>query len=225
MEQAEGLIPGEAWPTWSGSNHDAGRFPTQWCDGDEPRIRAALLMLLTLRGTPVLYYGDEIGMSEVSVPRERIKDPVGIRGWPDDPGRDRARTPMPWTGEPSGGFTRPGVDPWLPSGDTSHNVADQRADPGSVLNLTKDLISLRRARTDLTVGGYAPIDTPEGVWAWRRGDRTIVALNHTGVSVEMPAGEGVVLLSTRRERDGERVADRIRLEPWEALVMSQQPVG
>ena len=108
VEQEEAVIPDRAWPTWTGSNHDAGRFATRWCGGDDRKIRAALVMLLTLRGTPILYYGDEIGMPEVAVARDRIRDPVGVRGWPDDPGRDRARTPMPWTGEPGGGFTRSG---------------------------------------------------------------------------------------------------------------------
>ncbi len=224
--QEEAAIPGPAWPTWTGSNHDAGRFPTRWCEGDDRRIRAALMVLLTLRGTPVLYYGDEVGMPEVQVSRDRIRDPVGIRGWPDDPGRDRARTPMPWTNDPPGGFTRPGVDPWLPAGgQTSPNVAGQRDDPGSVLRFTRDLISLRRARADLRVGSYTAIDAPEGIWAWRRGDLTVVAMNHTTSAVEMPIGEGEVLLSTRRDREGARLADRLRLEPWEAQVISQQPAG
>ncbi len=226
VEQEEAVIPKEAWPTWTGSNHDAGRFATRWCDGDDRKIRAALVMLLTLRGTPVLYYGDEIGMSEVAVTRDRIRDPVGIRGWPDDPGRDRARTPMPWTSEPHGGFTRSDVEPWLPAGDASLlNVADERDDPGSVLRLTRDLISLRRARTDLGVGGYRTIEAPEGIWAWRRGNQTVVALNHTSSPVDMPVGGGEVLASTRRDHEGESIADRVRLEPWEALVMSQQPEG
>ncbi|MGZ5299175.1 MAG: alpha-amylase family glycosyl hydrolase, partial [Actinomycetota bacterium] len=226
VEEEEAAIPEQAWPTWTGSNHDAGRFATRWCDGDDRKIRAALVMLLMLRGTPVLYYGDEIGMPEVPVTRDRIRDPVGIRGWPDEPGRDRTRTPMPWTGEPTGGFTRPGVEPWLPAGDaSSRNVADQRDDHGSVLRLTRDLISLRRARTELKVGSYSTIEAPEGIWAWRRGDGTVVALNHTSSSVDMPVGQGDVLLSTRRDRDGARIADRVRLEAWEALVMSQQPAG
>ncbi|MGZ8650659.1 MAG: DUF3459 domain-containing protein, partial [Actinomycetota bacterium] len=113
-----------------------------------------------------------------------------------------------------------------PAGDaSSRNVADQRDDPGSVLRLTRDLISLRRARSDLSVGSYSTIEAPEGIWAWRRGDGTVVALNHTSSSVDMPVGQGDVLLSTRRDRDGARIADRVRLEAWEALVMSQQPAG
>ena len=159
-------------------------------------------MLLTLRGTPVLYYGDEIGMPEVAVPRDRIRDPVGIRGWPDDPGRDRARTPMPWTAGPTGGFTRPGVEPWLPLGDVSRNVTAQRDDPHSVLHLTRALIALRRDRDDLSAGSYTAVDAPEGVWAWRRGAATVVALNHTEFPLELPLGGGEVLLSTRTRPRG-----------------------
>lgn len=226
VELEEAVILAEAWPTWTGSNHDAGRFPTRWCDGDEQKVRAAIVMLLTLRGTPILYYGDEIGMPNVSVTRDRLKDPIGIRGWPEDPGRDQGRTPMPWTDQPNGGFTRPGVEPWLPTGDpSSHNVADQRDDPTSVLRLTQSLISLRRARPDLRIGGYSTIETPEGIWAWRRGDHTVVAVNHTAAPIEIVVGEGEVLVSTRRGCEGERIAGPVRLHSWEALVVSQQPAG
>ncbi len=224
VEREEAGIPDGAWPTWTGSNHDAGRFVTRWCGDDERKVRAALVMMLTLRGTPILYYGDEIGMPEVQVPRDRIRDPVGVRGWPDDPGRDRARTPMPWTSDPGGGFTRSGVEPWLPGGEAaSRNVADQRDDPGSVLRLSRDLISLRRARPDLRSGRYATLQAPEGVWAWRRGDHTVVALNLTEAVVEAPLGEGEVLLSTNRGREGERIVAEVRLHAWEALVIAQQP--
>jgi alpha-glucosidase len=226
VEEEEAVIPYPAWPTWTGSNHDAGRFPTRWCGDDEQKVRAAIVMLLTLRGTPILYYGDEIGMAEVAVPRERIEDPVGIRGWPEEQGRDRGRTPMQWTDAPTGGFTRPGVEPWLPVGDVSScNVAGQHDDPGSVLSLTRDLIALRRVTEDLAAGGYATIAAPDGVWAWRRGSGTVVALNHTGSVVEMPVGDGVVLLSSRQDRVRDRVKGHVRLEPWEALVIAQQPQG
>ena len=91
-------------------------------------------MLLTLRGTPFLYYGDEIGMPDVEIPPDRVLDPV-----PE--GRDGCRTPMQWTSGPGAGFTD-AADTWLPLGDAgARNVADQRADPGSVLNLVRDLIA------------------------------------------------------------------------------------
>jgi alpha-glucosidase len=225
VEAIEATIPSEAWPSWHGSTHDSGRFPTRWCGGDPRKTRAALLLLLSLRGTPLLYYGDEIGMEDVEVPRHRLRDPVGIRRWPDDPGRDGARTPMQWTGEPGGGFTRPGVEPWLPLGDVaSCNIADQREDPGSVLHLCRDLIELRRERPDLHGGGYVTMDQ-EDVWAWRRGAHTVVAVNVSDARVDAEFGEGRVLLGTRRERDGERVHGTVRLEPWEALILASDAAG
>ena len=221
VEAAESLLPGGAWPTWAGSNHDVGRFPTRWGDGEERRVRAALVMLLTLRGTPLLYYGDEIGMPEVDVSRERLRDPVGLRRWPEDPGRDRGRTPMHWTAE--GGFTEPGVDPWLPMGDAaSCNVADQRDDPNSLLHLCRDLIAVRRDRDDLHSGPYEGLEGPEGVWAWRRGTVTVVAMNHGDAPATLSVGPARVLIGTDRHRDGERVEGILRLDPWEALVLEER---
>jgi alpha-glucosidase len=101
VEGVEGGLPELSWPVYTGSNHDAGRLATRWAGGDEAKARCALLMLLTLRGTPFLYYGDEIALPDGDVPPERRKDPV-----PDN--RDGCRTPMPWT--PDGGFTD-GGDP------------------------------------------------------------------------------------------------------------------
>jgi alpha-glucosidase len=212
VETTQAMIPTSAWPLWAASNHDVGRFPTRWCRGDERRIRAALLVLLTLRGTPLLYFGDEIGMPEVEVPPGRILDRIG---------RDVGRTPMPWSSEPAGGFTRPGVEPWLPMGaPASCNVAGQREDPGSVLHLCRDLIALRRARPDLGRGAYIAIDAPDGVWAWRRADHTIVAVSCSDVAEEVDLGAGDVLLGTRPERNGQPVRKPLRLEPWEGVVLS-----
>jgi alpha-glucosidase len=218
VERTESLLAPDAWPLWNGSNHDAGRFPSRWSDGNERRARAALVLLLTLRGTPLLYYGDEIGMREFEIPRERLRDPVGIRHWPDDKGRDRSRTPMQWTS--SGGFTTDGVEPWLPMGDAgARNVEDQRTDPGSMLHLCRDLIALRKAHRDLGTGTYEALDTPAGVWAWRRGGRTVVALNHAERTATLSLGEATILIGTDRRRDGERVDAEMTLDPWEAVVV------
>jgi alpha-glucosidase len=220
VERTQGLLPPGAWPLWCGSNHDVGRFPSRWGQGDDRRIRAALVMLLTLRGTPLLYYGDEIGMQEVDVPKDRLRDPVGVRHWPDDRGRDHARTPMPWTDAPNGGFTEPSVEPWLPIGEVaSRNVDDQRADPRSILHLCRDLISLRREREDLRAGAYRTLEAPDGVWAWQRGDSTTILLNHGDVVVDVPVADGTVLLCTDRVRDGERISGRVKLNPWDAVVV------
>ena len=219
VEATEALLPPSAWPLWNGSNHDAGRFPTRWAGDDERKSRAALLILLSLRGTPLLYDGDEVGMRNVEVPRDRLRDPVGLRHWPEDPGRDRGRTPMPWTSGPNGGFTRPDAEPWLPVGDLARNVADQRDDPGSTLTLCRDLIALRRSREDLRGGDSAPVEAPDGVWAWRRGEGTVVAVNQSEHPADLDVGGATVLLGTVPGRAGERVASSIRLGAWEAVIL------
>ncbi len=122
--RTEGLLPAGAWPIWTLSNHDVVRFPTRMCAGDDRCIRRALEILLSLRGTPVLYQGDELGMEQVEVPANRVRDVAG---------RDGCRTPLPWTRD--GGWR----DPWLPLGDTSRNVEDERRDPDSILRFVRRL--------------------------------------------------------------------------------------
>jgi alpha-glucosidase len=212
VEQLESLLPQAAWPVWTGSNHDAGRLATRWC-GDDPRLaRATLIMLLTLRGTPFLYYGDEIGLPDVHVPPERELDPAPGR-------RDDCRTPMPWTAEPGAGFTEPGVEPWLPIGEPGVDVAGQRADPASTLNLVRDLIALRRAEPDLHGGAYRTLPAPEGAWAWTRGDGFAIAVNFGAAPVEIAGVEGEIALAADRGRDGEPVDGTLRLEGSEAAVV------
>ena len=181
-------------------------------------MRLALVMLLTLRGTPILYYGDEIGMPQAEIPDGRVVDPVGLLRDEDDAGRDGARTPMPWTGAPGAGFTAAGVEPWLPFGELAANVADQRADPGSVLHLVRDLIALRRADDALRAGAYAELEAPEGAWAYRRGDRAAVALNLSDAPVEVPGLRGRIEIGTDRARDGEAIDGAVALGPWEGVV-------
>jgi alpha-glucosidase len=220
VQATERALPRGAWPVWTGSNHDVGRFTTRWCGDDENRIRCVLMMLLTLRGTPFLYYGDEIGMGNLFVPDEGLRDPVGLRHIPDFPGRDPCRTPMQWRPEPGAGFTEPGVRPWLPIGDAgARDVRDQMADPESTLRLCHDLIGLRRQEPDLHGGRYAGLDSPPGVWTWRRGERFQVVLNFSDREVGVPTHEGTVAISTRRDRDGEQVGRLVRLGPWEGVVL------
>jgi alpha-glucosidase len=221
VEHAEENLPANAWPVWTGGNHDNHRFPSRWCDDDPLKTRAAMLMLMGLRGTPFLYYGDELGMPDTDVPIERILDPVGKLHGPRM-GRDPERTPMPWTGEPGAGFSAPGVDPWLPYGDyASCNVARQRHEPGSMLALTRDLIGLRDAMPDLRRGAYRTLTAPnDDVWVWQRGDRTVVACNLSDDAVDVTdVGPGEVRISTVRARDAEPVKDVLHLEPWEAAIV------
>jgi alpha-glucosidase len=194
VDDSQEHLPETAWPVWTGSNHDAGRLATRWCGDDPDLVRCALVVLLCLRGTAVLYYGDELGLPQTTLRREDLLDPVGIRRWPEDPGRDGGRTPMPWSGEEGGGFTEPGVRPWLPFGDLAAcNVADQRDDPGSTLSFARRLVALRRELPELREGGYERVEAPAGLWAWRRGEGIGVAVNLGRRPVPAPF-EGEVLL-------------------------------
>jgi alpha-glucosidase len=222
VEETEALLPSGAWPVWTGSNHDMSRFATRWAGGDPRKIRAALLMLVMLRGTPVLYQGDEIGLGDVAVPQESLRDPLGVRYWPHYGGRDPMRTPMHWRDAPGGGFTEPGVTPWLPLGDTAAcNVEAQHDDSDSILTLARDLIAIRKHAPDLGSGDYRTLASAPGQWIWKRGNHFTIAMNMTDATANVEAAElaGRVCIGTDRRRDGQPVTHEISLQPWEALVI------
>jgi len=218
VERTNALLPLGAWPAWTGSNHDMSRFATRWAHDDPRKSRAALLMLLGLRGTPVLYQGDEIGLGDRVVAPPDLRDPLGVRYWPAYAGRDAMRTPMPWRDAPGGGFTKPGTRPWLPIGDTTCNVESQRADPTSMLCLARDLIALRQQTPDLCTGSYAAVPAPDGVWAWRRGARHAVVINCSDTDVTLDDVDGRVRVGTDRTRDGEAFSGSLQLRGWEGLL-------
>ena len=214
------MLPEGAWPVWTGSNHDGKRLATRWAGGDPARTRAALMILLGLRGTPFLYYGDEIGLPDTPLDPADALDPVAERMGDPEENRDVCRTPMQWADEPGGGFTPDGAVPWLPFGDlAAHNVAAQREDPGSILHLVRDLIALRREREDLRGGAYETLPAPAGAWAWRRGASTAVAVNLGSEDAEVQGLAGTVLVGTDRGRDGEAVSGSLRLAPGEGAVV------
>jgi alpha-glucosidase len=206
VAEVEAALPAHAWPCWAGSNHDIGRLATRWAGGDEARARCALMLLLTLRGTPCLYYGDELALTAGEVPADRILDVA-------TPSRDPGRTPMPWTSE--GGWR----EPWLPLTDTSRNVEEQRAEAASTLRFTRDLIALRRAFPELRSGSFEELAAPDGAWAWRRGDGAAVALNLGAELVVVRGIDGSIALSTNRAREGESVAGHLELAPSEAAIV------
>jgi alpha-glucosidase len=219
VEETEVALPAGAWPAWTGSNHDMFRLATRWAEGDPRKVRVALMLLLSLRGTPVLYQGDEIGLANTELAHEDMRDPLGVRYWPYYAGRDAGRTPMPWRDAPGGGFTEPGVRPWLPLGDVhACNVESQRSDPHSTLTLVRALIALRRQEADLAVGAYRTLPAPEGVWAFARGDRHIVVLNMADRGATVPGIEGTVRISTEAARAGEPVTGTLELRAWEGLI-------
>jgi alpha-glucosidase len=205
VEWAERAYPEEAWPVWTGSNHDIVRFPTRWCGGDEAKIRCALLILLTLRGTPILYYGDELGMEQVEIPPEEQLDRAHHR--------DGARTPMPWSTRPDPGW-------WLRHGETARNVEDMEADPRSTLAFTRALIELRRSLPELRLGAYATLPAGPGVWAWRRGESAVVAVNLSDRPRLVKGLSGTLRLDTSLVRAGEGVVDSLWLGAWEGAVVA-----
>jgi len=215
VARTEELSPEHGIPVWHGSSHDDPRFASRWCGGDEDAIRCALIGLLSLRGACVLYQGDEIGMEVAPVPPDRRRDVAG---------RDPCRTPMVWRDDEGAGFTEPGVEPWLPIGDRSRNVETQRGDPKSILNLTHDLIQLRKHRLILS-GAYEPVDEPEGVWAFRREGGALVALNLGDEDAALEDVHGAILIASDRARDEELVAGVLELGPLEAAIVATGEPG
>jgi alpha-glucosidase len=183
-----------------------------------------MLLLLTLRGTPTIYYGEEIGMVDVPVATADARDPLEVR----EPGRGRdpERSPMQWDASPNAGFAEPNATPWLPLAPDAAivNVAGQAEDPDSILTLTRRLIALRREHPVLRIGDFERFGpTPDGTFAFRRlssdGQLTIV-LNLTGEERSVPdAGPGRVLIGTHRNRDGSAVRTEVALRPNEAVVV------
>jgi len=219
VDAVEAAIPKGAWPNWVLGNHDQHRVASK---AGREWARAAMVLLLTLRGTPMLYYGDELGMTDVPVPPERVRDPWerNVPGL----GRDPARTPMPWEPGPTGGFCPPGVEPWLPMGPTGRgcDVATQMSDPTSMLSLTREVIRLRRLHPALALGSYRALDgTPPQVFAYLReldGERLVVAINLSEEGHHCPlAGTGRVLVSSATDRS-DSFSGGIGLRPVEALV-------
>ena len=195
-ERFQKFVGGRGWPDHVLSNHDAPRHASRY---DHPtlgdaRARLAALMLLTLRGTPFLYQGEEIGMRNVPVPDDRLQDPLAWRLHPKL-SRDPSRTPLPWQAGPGAGFTT--GEPWLPIGTDAElrNVAAQRADPGSLLHFYRAALALRKATPALQRGAYKARRAPRGVFAFERGDgaeRVVVALNFGDAPAHVSLGRGRV---------------------------------
>lgn len=228
-------IPKGGWPTIVLSNHDQPRHIDRYGTGGDAtaRARAAALLLLTMPGTPFLYYGEEVGMRNEKLRYRDLRDPYTKRFWPFRPGRDPARTPMQWDGSLHAGFTA--NQPWLPvsSNYTKLNVADEAADPRSLWSLYRQLLELRRMSPALNQGAYRVIEgSPRDCLLYEREARTeggtvermLVAVNFSQRPCEfaLPAGSshGLVLVSTN-PNTGESKWDpsRIQLAPDEGRLV------
>ena len=219
---------GHGGPTLVLSNHDIARA----CDRyDAPPDRVAPLlatMLLTLRGTPFIYYGEELGMRTVDPERlEEVRDPVGRRFWPDYKGRDGSRRPMAWDGSRGAGFTS--GTPWLalPADAERRNVDAQLADRGSILSYYRSLLRCRRDNPALLAGRYRTIECHPDVFAYAREDaagQVLVALNLAAAPREAAIdrnGRASVLAGTRRAPGTVMACGRVDLEPFEGVVAAR----
>ncbi|HNZ15625.1 MAG TPA: alpha-amylase family glycosyl hydrolase, partial [Anaerolineaceae bacterium] len=151
----------DAWPNYFFNNHDVPRSSTRYTQNeDDNRLKLLATMLLTVRGTPYIYYGEEIGMRDIKVPRKEIQDPVGKRYWPFYKGRDGCRSPMQWNASVNSGFST--GTPWLPihPNHSVRNVANQLSSPASLLNFYKQLIQIRRQQLSLQRGDLELVSEP-----------------------------------------------------------------
>jgi len=205
------LDPIDAWPTWVLSNHDQKRHRTRY--GSEARARAAAILLLTLRGTPFLYMGEELGLEDASVPPERVVDPND---------RDGCRAPIPWSGAADHEW---GANPWLPWPPDSgqRNVQDLQADPVSILHLYRRLLAARRSSAALQTGALTLLASPEGVLIWERsceGDRRMIVINFRDetTGVDLPAHR--VEVASDGQGEGELFSGKLAGE--QALVLTPE---
>jgi alpha-glucosidase len=213
----ERFLPAGSWPTYTLSNHDRPRLASRY---GPDQARAAAMLVLTLRGTPFIYYGDELGMRDVPIPTHRAVDVDG---------RDPERTPMQWDASANAGFTS--GRPWLPIARDYRrvNVAVQRRNSGSMLNLYRRLIWYRKRSSALRWGGYRPMRTPDGIFAYVReseDERLLVALNFWGrarrlvLDAQATSPTAQLEISTDPSRSATEVSLRpLALGPHEGLVL------
>ncbi len=226
IAEYEGLLSPKTWPNWVLGNHDKPRIAARV---GQAQARVAAMLLLTLRGTPTLYYGDELGIGQVSIPPERVQDPWERNEPGLGLGRDPERTPMQWDASPGAGFTT--GTPWLPlSPDAAASNVDSLArDETSILSLYRKLIAMRREHPALRAGSYTQLtieggDDVLGYIRQHGSERWIVLLNlgASDVTVQSDALAGArVRISTHLDREGDLAAERVILRPAEGLLLQQ----
>jgi alpha-glucosidase len=208
--------PGTGWPSWAFSNHDAPRAVSRWAPPEQrpAAARALLALLMALRGNVFLYYGEELGLTQVEVPFDRLQDPEAIANWPLTLSRDGARTPMPWGPGPHAGFST--AEPWLPLG-PDHGalcVALQEEAAESALNLTRRLVRLRHEEPALRLGRFELVEAGPSLLVFdrvHRRDRLRCLFNLSGVAVSHGHDAGVLLLALNGATHG-------HLPPWAACI-------
>jgi alpha-glucosidase len=225
IAEYEQAIPEHGWPNWVTGNHDQPRVASRV--GSE-QARIAAIMLLTLKGTPTIYYGEELGMKDVPIPFDEICDPQGLNMPDKNLSRDPARTPMQWNADDHAGFS--GSRPWLRVDRTYRkvNVEIQREDPDSMLSLYRKLINLRQSEPSLSVGEYLPVYSDHQMLAYMRhveGSRSFLVLLNMShrpcfLRQQKTSYSGEIVVSTSPELEGTRVAGTICLSGDEGMVIA-----
>jgi alpha-glucosidase len=226
IEEYEGALPEDAWPNWVLGNHDQHRFATRV---GPAQARMGMMLLLTLRGTPTVYFGDEIGMEDGHIPPDKIQDPAEINAPNLGLGRDPERTPMQWDGSPNAGFCPPEIEPWLPVADNHQqvNMALQQEQPHSILAFTRRLITLRQQSPALYDGRYHSLEANDDLLAYVReadGERCFIVLNFSSEAQTWPlpqeAATSQVLLSTHLNGNQILNVGYLHLRGHEGMIIS-----
>jgi alpha-glucosidase len=222
----EGLLPAGAWPNYVLGNHDQPRLATRI---GKQQARAAALLLLTLRGTPTMYYGDELGMVDAVIAPDQVRDPAEKNEPGKGRGRDPERSPMVWVSAPNAGFTMPDAVPWLPleAGWETENAAEQAGRKDSMLMLYRKLLALRRQHDTLHAGGIAEVVAEGSVLRYRRvgledGESTDfqVVLNLGSEVATVSCAKGTVVLTTLLDGAGSAVQGTVTVEAGEGLLIA-----
>ncbi|MGA7294136.1 MAG: alpha-glucosidase [Terriglobales bacterium] len=229
-KQIAAVNSAHGWPVFVISNHDIVRSYNRYGDGRHNDEIAKLMgaFYLTLRGTPIMYYGEEIGMANNDPKRrEDVKDPMGRIGWPKDKGRDGERTPMQWNTSENAGFSK--ATPWLPVPPSykTHNVATESKDPNSILNLYKKVLALRHTNEALLDGSYTALNQDDpNVMSYLRsykGKAVLVALNMSDAPRKAtfdlaPEGFSGAALKTVIASEGSAKGNEVTLDPYGLVI-------
>ena len=223
VDEYEGALPADGWPNWVVGNHDQPRVASRV---GRSQARLAAMLLLTLRGTPTIYYGDEIGMRDVPIPQDEVVDPQGLNMPDRNVSRDPARTPMQWNTDEFAGFSK--RKPWLrlPHSFRRVNVELQKDDPDSMLSFYQSLIALRKRQPAFQTGKYTPVYSDKQLIAFIREndtDRFLVVLNLSHrpgyLRPKNETFQGEVIISTETERIGLRIENNLLLSGDEGLIV------
>jgi len=228
IAEYEAALPAGAWPNWVLGNHDRPRVSSR-VGRDQARVAA--MLLLTLRGTPTLYYGDEIGMHQVPIAPDQVRDPFEKNVPGIGVGRDGCRTPMQWDATPHAGFST--AQPWLPLPDdyVHENAVNLAADKQSILSLYRALTKLRKQTPALVCGAYVPLAAEGDLLLYKRQDdkrSLLIALNlgdePLSVRSDTVGLGGEILLSTVMDREGEAIGETLELRGNEGVILGPSNV-